>query len=175
MEDRVIEYSELTVERRFFEEIARRRESPGEIVMVVRRPGRRVLVMTKGFYPEGVYRLPTGKMRPGETPDAGFSRELCEETGFDSLSGRLVYEIRYTLRSGDETAAYTSFVMLTDETPDEPTPIDEDEGITGFREVTPAELRLIAEELRGLDHPWHDWGRYRAVAHDLVSRLLTDQ
>lgn len=162
----------LQTGERFFKEIEDRRDSPGEVVMVMRRPAGRILVMTKDFYPEGVYRLPTGKMKPGESPEDALAREAFEETGARVSEKRLLGVVRCTLRHGAETVAYDSYVFVTPETSEPPTPHDADEGITDFREIAPSRLRDIADQLRALPEPWRDWGRFRAVVHDFVYREM---
>lgn len=168
-----MESHELKVGKAFFEEMVRKAaRTPGEVVMVVRRPGDRVLVNTKGFYPPETYRLPTGMMKPDETPVQAFGREIREETGLDPGTGLELGIIENVFIHGRETVRYSSHIFLTEETRDEPVPEDEEEEIAGFREIPVCELREIAGQLRRLPEPWQDWGRFRAVAHDFVCRYL---
>jgi ADP-ribose pyrophosphatase YjhB (NUDIX family) len=168
-----MEHYELTVGKDFFDEMARkRRASPGEVIMVIRRPGGKVLVNTKSFYPAGVYRLPSGQINRGEDPEATLMREAFEETGLRVRIERHLGVIRYTLRCAEETLNYISHVFLTEETAGEPAPMDASEAISGFREIEPSELRSITEALRNLPESWSDWGRFRALAHESVYRKL---
>lgn len=41
----------------------------------------RIVVIAKPFYPAGLYRAPSGGLRPGEDFQAGMHREIWEETG----------------------------------------------------------------------------------------------
>lgn len=158
----------------FFAEMAARvRKSPGEIVMIVRRPGGMVLLMTKYFYPEGIYRLPTGKLKRHELPEEAFGRELFEETGFRADSPELIGVVHYAISNGGEVVDYPSHVYATEEIPGIPESIDGDEGITGFREVTADQLLETAHILETLPEPWRDWGRWRALVHRYVHDQLT--
>jgi len=141
-------------------------------VLVVPRPGRKVLLHTKSFYPENAYRLPTGKLLPGENPKDAFHRELLEELGIAS-SGCLIGIIKYKFVSGNEAPAYfASHIYLAEETSQTPVSGDEDEQITGFIEIPTDDLEKIAVELESLPGRWSDWGRFRAVAHRFVAEAL---
>jgi len=168
-----LEYCALDVGDAFLEEMARKSgESPGEVVMVIRRPGDTVLLVTKEFYPAGVYRLPSGQMKEGERPEEALKREASEETGLQVRVRRHLGAIRCSLRSRHRSTDYLSHVMLTSETAGQPAPRDIEERITGFREVDPCALRDIAGQLKQLPEPWSDWGRFRALAHEFAYRIL---
>lgn len=148
------------------------RDKPGEVVMVILRPGGKVLLITKDFYPPGAYRMPTGGMHHRETPEEALVREAKEETGSRVNIERKIGTIHWVFRSGDRTVEYYSHVFLIAETDGEPVSEDADERITGFKEVEICELGGIAEELRNLTGRWHDWGVFRAIPHEVVYREL---
>ena len=51
----------------------------GEVVLAIQRPDGRMLLHTKRFYPEGIYRLPSGGVHPDEPVLSGVIREAKEE------------------------------------------------------------------------------------------------
>lgn len=159
----------LNIEQEFFDFIS---STSGEVVMVVPGTDGRILLMTKAFYPPGVYRLPTGKLREGEAPEDGLRRELFEETGFVLPIDRELGALNYVLRCGDSETTLTSYVFLLEKTDEEPQSSDPGESITGFACATPGELRNIAEQLRNLEPKWSDWGRFRSIAHYYVADAL---
>ena len=162
---------QLTVGERFFDFISKkRRKSPGEVVMVIRRPGGKVLLHTKDFYPNGVFRLPSGTMKRGELPEESFKRELCEETGFDVGIDRILGTVHFMFEYGDKRVDYFSYIILSNEAVGEPKPEDGDEGITEYLEIDPCDLGNIAEQLRCLTGDWSDWGRFRAPAHEITQK-----
>lgn len=162
----------IDVGEAFFLEMSQRiKKSPGEIVMVIRRPDDRFLLMTKDFYPDDVYRLPTGKMKIGELPEDCFAREVAEETGFITNNFLFLATLHYEIAFGGSSIDYPSHVFATETISGEPSPADLDEGISSFREVTNGELLNTADELERLGVPWEDWGRWRAVAHRVVHVL----
>jgi len=158
----------MQVEHGFFDFISSTRS---EVVMVIPRTDGRVLVMTKEFYPEGVYRLPTGKLHGDESPDDGLRRELFEETGF-RLGARSLGIIKYCFQCDGRNSTLTSYMYMMDPTDDETVSQDADEQISGFDYVTAAEIKAIAERLRNLPGRWRDWGLFRAIAHDCVADAL---
>jgi len=166
---------ELEVGPEFLERIRRKVEGaglPSEVVIVAPRPGGKVLLHTKSFYPPGTYRLPTGKMQAGERPEEAFHREFREELGIEGRIDRLLGVIHCRLASGSDAIGFTSYVHLACESSEEPRPADGAEQITGFIEVPASDLRSAADRLRNLPSNWRDWGRFRAIAHDFAADEL---
>ena len=143
------------------------------VVMVIPRPGGNVLLMTKSMYPAGVYRLPSGKIHEGETPEEALVREGYEETGFDLHCDEILETITFLFKNRGRTLAWESYIILTNEQAGEPQVQDLDERITDFREVSPCDLNKIADQLESLPPGhWRDWGRFRAVEHRIVYKKL---
>lgn len=143
--------------------------------MVIPRTDGRVLLMTKRFYPPGLFRLPTGGMARGETAEAAFVREAREETGLTVEIDKYLGKIDYLLVYDDYRQSFTSHVFLAKPTDGDIAPEDDDEEITEFREVFPEELEQVAEDLEALKQTateWAGWGRFRAVAHRFVAGKL---
>jgi 8-oxo-dGTP pyrophosphatase MutT (NUDIX family) len=171
-EHSVEEYEIEIVEGQLGEWLETFRGKPGEVVMAILRPGERVLLITKDFYPPGTYRMPTGGIHQGETPEEALVREAKEETGFAANIERKLGAIHWVFRSGDRTLEYYSHVFLISETADEPVAEDENERITGYKEVSICDLREVAQELINLPGRWRDWGRFRGMVHDFVYSAL---
>lgn len=166
--DTIQDYT-LDVGHDFFHFISR---TAAEVVMVVRRLDGGILLSTKAFYPTEVYRLPTGKLNEGEDPEEGFRRELMEETAYRPGVYENLGNLNYVFHSDDELSAFRSHVYLVSDAKGDPKSLDEDEQVTGFRWVSADELSLVAERLQNLPSPWHDWGRFRSIAHDFVVSKL---
>ncbi|HXF81239.1 MAG TPA: NUDIX hydrolase [bacterium] len=150
-----------------------------EVCMVFRRPGGDVLTMRKTFYPPGVYRLPSGGIRPGEAVFQALRREVWEETGWTVEPGRTAPIAVVTYRGGPALAC-RSFVFLIDGVHGSPRSQDPHEQVADFCWVKPGTLGALAgalealgaEEAPDLESTWRDWGRFRAVVHRLVEELL---
>lgn len=144
----------------------------GEVVLAIRRPDGQILLHTKRFYPEGVFRLPSGGVLPGEKVLAGLRRESKEETGLDVDVDRFVGTVEYEFCHGQRKIPFVSYVFIVQADDGLPAVQDPQEQITGFRYVTPSEIREVAVQLRALSARWSDWGRFRAPPHDYVANAL---
>ena len=147
-----------------------------EVCLVLGRPGSTYLTMTKGFYPEGVYRLPTGGIELGEMVSEALEREIWEELGLEVTIKRYLAHITYQHNEG---RLFHSHCFLL-EAEGEPNPQDQAEQISGFSNANITELLGIAGRLEALPEQqseflkakWSDWGKFRAVVHRTVAEAL---
>ncbi len=144
----------------------------GEVVLAIRRPEGRLLLHTKPFYPPGTWRLPSGGIERGESPDAAARRETAEETGLPGRLERLLGVLTYEVHAAGTRVCFASAVFLMAAPPRRPAAQDSDEKISGYRWIWPADLGTIAARLQQLPAEWNDWGRFRALAHLLVAQSL---
>ncbi len=152
--------------------LVRKSNRRGEVVLAIQRPDGQVLLHTKPFYPPGTFRLPTGGVYPGEAVLAGVAREAEEETGLDVTVERFVAVVEYEFHHDRRRLPFVSYVFLTRAGAGIPVVHDPNEQISGFRYVSPAEIRQVAAQLRALPPDWSDWGAFRALPHDLVADAL---
>ena len=150
--------------------VERLQDGPGEVVLILRAPQEGVWIHTKKFYPQDVFRMPTGSMKDGEEPDEAFRRELLEETGIESADEpeRLA---RIEYRLGEQDFPYVSYLYAVDGVADEPQPTDTTEQITGWELADLSELAVIADDLRDLPDKWNAWGVFRALAHEVLLQI----
>jgi 8-oxo-dGTP pyrophosphatase MutT (NUDIX family) len=150
----------------------------GEVCMVVRRPNGLLLTMTKTFYPQGIFRLPTGGIEAGEGIFAALLRETHEETGLDVQVARFLVALNYL--HGD-VPFFASFAFLLDEAGGTLGAVDPHEHLLAFREVAVADLPTLADQMDALsdgysadlDMRWRDWGQQRAALQRLVWQALS--
>jgi 8-oxo-dGTP diphosphatase len=147
-------------------------DTSSEVVMVLPRPGGKVLTLTKSFYPSGVYNLPSGGIHPGETTEEAFAREVAEETGIPVALQSEIGRIDHILTSAGRQTSFTSHVILGTESAQTPHPSDEGEHISGYRDADIGDLRQFAEQMRSLTGQWLGFGRFRATALDFVADYL---
>ncbi len=164
----------------------------GEVCMVVRRTNGKLLTARKTFYPDNAYRLLTGGISHGEPIFDALLRETEEETGLEVEVRRFLAVIDYRLeRPAGKTPpnrpknapSFHTFAFLLDELGGTLACYDPDERVEDFRDVAVAELPVLARHLRQLGQDfnpdihgrWRDWGRFRAVIHDVVHETLTSE
>jgi ADP-ribose pyrophosphatase YjhB (NUDIX family) len=145
----------------------------GEVALFILRPSGTVILHTKDFYPEGIYRVPTGGIEWGEDVVTAVHREAREETGLTVAIERCLGVLEYEFRYRGETLPFVSYVFLLRENGGQLCPQDEGEQITSLREVPLTELEAVARNLRALEADWCDWGHYRAIAHSFVADCLS--
>jgi 8-oxo-dGTP pyrophosphatase MutT (NUDIX family) len=144
----------------------------GEVVLVIQRPDGHILLHTKRFYPEGVFRLPSGGVHPDEAVLAGVTREAKEETGLDVTVDRFLGTVEYEFRNDQRRLPFVSYLFVLQADNSTPAAHDPGEEITGFRYISPTRLRQVAFQLRALPPQWTDWGHFRALPHDMVADAL---
>ena len=62
--------------------------------------GERLLIVHRPRYDD--WSLPKGKLDPGEDHATAAAREMLEETGFESVRGEQIQELRYRTSDGDD-------------------------------------------------------------------------
>jgi 8-oxo-dGTP pyrophosphatase MutT (NUDIX family) len=128
-------------------------------------------VIRKPFFPEGVFRAPSGAANKGESLEHGALRESKEETGLDVRLDRYVARISATFLSDGGSIDWTSHVLEATQVAGELHPIDTVE-IAEARWATLAELQgPIRQAL--LDTGWGLF-RYRVALTDLTVRALEE-
>lgn len=155
-----------------------------EVCMVIQRPDGHLLTFTKTFYPDGVYRLFTGGVEPGEHIIDALWREVYEETGLEVKLERLLSVIAYHAEDdlGQEMipTRFMTFAFLLKEIGGILGVNDPGENLAAYKEIKPAQLSELAEQLEQLPDEysselqtsWQAWGKLRAVVHRLVAEKL---
>lgn len=147
-------------------------------------PAAGVLLHSKTFYPEGVYRLPTGGIHTGEPVVETLKREIYEETGLvvgedagqvrlERFLGVLAYALHHRTLGSVSFATYHFLVCMAPESV--LAPQDPAESIRGWQWRPSHQLADTAAALDqvGLQWAaWGDWGRFRALSHRFVQATL---
>lgn len=151
----------------------KRRDRRGEVALVIENEHDQILLHTKGHYPQGAFRIPTGGINFGEQVIDALYRETFEETGFKPVSFKLIALLLYEFRYFNKTIPFMSFIFHVIPDRINPQVQDENEKISEFRWVDRQGLGNIAHELRSLDDTWRDWGTMRAIPHELACDFLS--
>jgi 8-oxo-dGTP pyrophosphatase MutT (NUDIX family) len=131
--------------------------------------GQELLVIAKHHYPEGLYRPPSGAIKPGESLAEGALREAYEETGCQIELTRYILQINVNFTDGRGVIPWKSHVFTGRHISGEPHPVDTRE----IREVVLARLDEFEKYKRIIRNKTTSGGlNYRARLHDEVLKLL---
>ena len=160
-----VEIDEELYEDRFLKSADRR----GEVVFAIQDP-QGIILHRKAFYGDGVFRLPSGGIDYGERVIDALKREIREETNLSLTSAQLVGVQDTQLLYDGHSIRFVSYVFYVHA--EGQLRADPKEQIVELRFVPPVVLHEIAEDLRRTPSPHDGWGRWRALAHDLVYEWL---
>jgi len=130
---------------------------------------------TKPFYPDQIYRIPTGGIKEDEPVLDSLTRELWEETGFKIktfyLQAIILYEFRHIMSKS--IIPFSSYLFSVRPHSDHPRVMDTSENISGFEWAPPSHLVTVVDNLKNLSPKrWNDWGRMRAPVHEIIAASL---
>jgi ADP-ribose pyrophosphatase YjhB (NUDIX family) len=144
----------------------------GEVVLFILRANGRLLLHTKAFYPEGVFRLPSGTLLEGERLLDAVRRETREETGLQVRVEHFLAVLEFEFRWQGQSLLIPSYLFLVREVQGTLHCEDGKEQICAFREISPCELIGVAEQLEHMSAEWQDWGWFRSIPHRIAAQLL---
>ncbi len=116
----------------------------------------KVIVIAKPFYPEGLYRAPSGGIKPGENLELTAKREAYEETGTEIDLERYILRIRVSFVCDREKTEWTSHVFTARYISGELKPIDTHEiekvGLMSLEKLSSLEPMLLKQNSGGLKY-----------------------
>ena len=114
----------------------------------------KVIVIAKPWYPEGLYRAPSGGIKPGEDMELSAKREAYEETGAEIELEKYILRIRVTFTRGSEKEKWTSHVFTARYVSGDLKPIDTREikkvALLSLGELSALKEKLLAQDSGGL-------------------------
>lgn len=156
----------------FATRLYRTQDRRAEVVMAIEHSPGSVLLHHKGWYERGVFRLPTGGVGWRERVEDALRRELFEETGLMAREMHFLGALDCRLQYKSEELSSVSYVFHISRT-EGTLRLPKLEDISQFKEISVDELHASAEALRRVPPPRTGWGRWRAVAHDVVHDALS--
>jgi len=128
----------------------------------------RLIVNAKHHYPEGLFRAPSGGLKPGETFEEGVHREAYEETGIAIELDRYILQVNVNFVCGKHYIPWRTHVITAHYLSGELKPIDTRE----IREVKLADLSEFDDFKQIINYLDSGGLKYRARLHDEVVKLL---
>ncbi|UCC45427.1 MAG: NUDIX hydrolase [Candidatus Zixiibacteriota bacterium] len=132
------------------------------------RKGDSYVVIAKPFYPAGLYRAPSGGLKPGEDFHEGIRREVNEEAGVEIQLDRFILRTEVDFRCVTGSIYWRSFVFTADY-------LNGDFEYTDHEEIAEVKLASLSEfETFGKIMRRSDIGglHYRAALHETVAELI---
>jgi len=142
-----------------------------EVVFAIQGPDERIWLHTKHNYPRPIFRLLSGGVEWHECVEDALLREVDEETGLPVEVQRFVALLDYRFHSAEIVVRFASYLFLLRNRNGTPHPAGNEE-IAEFRAILPGQLPQIAADLRNIIGERRDWGRWRAVAHDVLHEAM---
>lgn len=116
----------------------------------------KVIVIAKPWYPEGLYRAPSGGIKPDEDIERSAKREAYEETGIKIELTRYILRIDVTFTCGQAKAGWTSHVLTASYLSGDLRPIDTREikevNLMSLEELSSLKEELLAQDSGGLHY-----------------------
>jgi ADP-ribose pyrophosphatase YjhB (NUDIX family) len=151
----------------FLTRFVRSDDRRGEVVLALELASGKLLLHRKEHYDPPSFRLLSGGVNHDEPVLRALHREIGEETGLQVEVQRFLAVIEYTMHYGEIEVPFVSYVFHVSELAGQLTP---DYGeIAELRAVDPVELSAVADQLRSIGGERGYWGRWRAIAHDVVA------
>jgi 8-oxo-dGTP pyrophosphatase MutT (NUDIX family) len=116
----------------------------------------KVIVIAKPWYPEGLYRAPSGGIKPDEDIELSAKREAYEETGVKIQLEKYLLRIHVTFTCGGDGEKWISHVFTARYLSGEPHPIDTKEigkvALLTVQELSALKPRLLEQDSGGLHY-----------------------
>jgi 8-oxo-dGTP pyrophosphatase MutT (NUDIX family) len=129
---------------------------------------KRVIVIAKPWYPEGLYRAPSGGIKPDEDMELSAKREAYEETGVEIKLEKYVLRINVTFTCGQAGEKWTSHVFTARYVSGDLKPIDTKEikkvALLSLEELSALKEKLLAQKSGGL--------HYRAALTEAAIKVI---
>jgi 8-oxo-dGTP pyrophosphatase MutT (NUDIX family) len=116
----------------------------------------KVVVIAKPWYPEGLYRAPSGGIKPGEDLESSAKREAYEETGARIELDKYILRIEVTFTCGPQKEEWNSHVFTAKHLSGDLKPIDTEEikkvALMSLEELAALKEKLLAQPSGGLHY-----------------------
>ena len=116
----------------------------------------KVIVIAKPWYPEGLYRAPSGGIKPGEDLELSAKREAYEETGVEIELEKYLLRIHVSFTCSGASEKWTSHMLTARYLSGEPHPIDTKEikkvALLSLQELSGLRKRLLEQDSGGLHY-----------------------
>lgn len=147
----------------------------GEVAFALERKNGKFVVIRNSVYPEGVYRIPTGGIRFGESVLSALYREIGEELGVKVELKRFLGAVKYDISYGGEHLDFYSFVFRMKEISGNIIEDATQNEISEFAEADLGFLIKISEKLKEKGDSKGDWRSFRYQTTSFIIPFLKSE
>jgi 8-oxo-dGTP pyrophosphatase MutT (NUDIX family) len=126
-----------------------------DVTLFIFKDGK-VIVIAKPWYPDGLYRAPSGGIKPDEDMELSAKREAYEETGVEIQLEKYLLRIHVSFTCGESSESWTSHVFTARYLSGEPHPIDTREikkvALLSLEELSALKGKLLEQDSGGLHY-----------------------
>ncbi len=160
----------LNINEKFFNEMKEniKKDRRGEVAFAVERPNGKVVVVRTSFYPENIFRLPTGGINYGEDIIEALYREVKEELGLEINIHKFLGVIKYTLKNNEDHIRFYSYVFWVKEKGGNILEDALEDEVSKYMEVNNEELQRVVDTLKNFNGQWKDWCMFRAITTEHI-------
>ncbi|MBZ4647105.1 MAG: hypothetical protein JG777_2594 [Clostridia bacterium] len=160
--------------KKLFEEFKHNIEKDrrGEVAFAVERKNGKVVVIRTLFYPEGIYRIPTGGINHGEDIIDALYREVKEELGLQFEIKKFLGVIKFNIIYCNEKLNFYSYIFWLKETGGKILEDALEDEISEYKEVDKEQLLEIVNVLEKFQTEWKDWCRFRAQTTGFILQFM---
>jgi ADP-ribose pyrophosphatase YjhB (NUDIX family) len=148
------------------------RDRIGEVVFCVIRPNGKIILTRCKYYPENIYRIPTGGIGHDERVMEAIFREVKEELGLEVRIRAFLGVIRIRFEHGNEHTMFYSYIFILDEIGGRLMEDASDDEISEIVEADIEQLEPMVNSLNEIKGKWHDWGKFRYITSNAVLTYL---
>ena len=124
------------------------------------------------YYPENIYRIPTGGIGHDERVMEAIFREVKEELGLEVRIRAFLGVIRIRFEHGNEHTMFYSYIFILDEIGGRLMEDASDDEISEIVEADIEQLAPMVNSLNEIKGKWHDWGKFRYITSNAVLTYL---
>lgn len=134
----------------------------GEVAFCVKRLNGKYITTRSWYYPDNIFRVPTGGINYGEDIIEAVRREVLEELGLITEIERFTGVIQYNIKNKNNSFIFYSYGFILNEINGNILEDATEDEVSEFKEVNTEEFKELVNLLESTDGKWRDWCKFRA-------------
>ncbi len=144
----------------------------GEVVFGVFRKNGKVITVRSQDYPNNIFRIPSGGIKPNENVLDALYREVGEELGLKVEIREFLGVINYHFKHKLDAIDFFSYMFILDEKSGNLLIDSTDDEVCEIIEADFPKLLEITNILHNISGSWQDWGHFRYESTNAILRYM---